>query len=44
MLQRLHVAQFLHNLSGGVAHGIVLNDAEGPGAHHVEGVFKWDND
>ena len=36
--------QFLHNLSGGVAHWIGLNDAEGPEEHHVEGVFKWDND
>lgn len=36
--------QFLHNLSGGVAHWIGLNDAEGPEKHHVEGVFKWDND
>ena len=36
--------QFLHNLSGGVAHWIALNDAEGPGGHHVEGIFKWDND
>lgn len=36
--------QFLHNLSGGVAHWIGLNDIEGPEEHHVEGVFKWDND
>ena len=39
-----HEQQFLHNLSGGVAHWIGLNDAEGPAEHHVEGVFKWDND
>lgn len=34
----------MHNLSGGVAHWIALNDAEGPEGHHVEGVFKWDYD